>query len=145
MKYVVVALVIAWIAFGVVRGALTGLAEARQEELSAMPLPEMLEVVAGSEERRIGSEWVDNALVLDIEASRRTIVYSLKMTRKTKDEIDASWSRGWRSTIRRQLTRKACNSRLLGLALSRGARVAYDCTDQDGRPAFRFEVARSNC
>ena len=74
MKYGLVALVIAWIAFDVIRGALTGLAEARQEELSAMPLPEMLEVVAGSEERRIGSEWVDNALVLDIEASRRTIV-----------------------------------------------------------------------
>ncbi len=56
MRYVLVAGVIAWIAFDVGRGALTGLAAARQEELSSMPLPKMLEVVAGSEERRVVSE-----------------------------------------------------------------------------------------
>ena len=145
MRYVLIAAVIAWIAFDVGRGALTGLANARQEELSSMPLPKMLEVVAGSEERRVGSEWVDNAMLDRISADRRTIVYHLTMTRKTKHQIDANWSKGWRSSIRHQLTRKTCNSRLLGLSLSRGARVAYQCADKDGRPAFRFEVSRSKC
>ena len=145
MRYVLIGAVFLWIAYDVGSGALTGLAKARSEQLSAMPLAEMLDHIAHSEQRRIGSEWVDYVEVAAITAERRRITYGLTMTRKTKAQIDAKWSRGWRSSMRHELTEAACDSRLLTLALARGATVDYDAVDRNGEPVLRLEVGRADC
>ena len=51
MKYVLVGVVVLWIAYDVGGGVLMGLSKARHDQLAAMPMAELLETVAESQEQ----------------------------------------------------------------------------------------------
>ena len=145
MKYVLIGAVVLWIALDVGSGLLMGLSKARHDQLAAMPMAELLETVAETQKRKIGDELILHSVLTGAHASGNELVHSLKLTRKTKKQTEAKWSRGFRSTTKYKVAKIACGDSRLRLLLARGATVVYRISDKNDVPVLRIPVRESQC
>ncbi len=149
MKYVLVGLVLLWIAYDVGGGILWGLSEARHKQLAEMPMAELLQTVAEGRKRKQGEELFLHAVLVDAYPGRNDLrdelIQDVKLTRRTRDQLEAKWSRGWRSGAEHKLVGLTCRDTRLRLLLSRGAEVIYRISDHDGDFVTQIPVLNRQC
>lgn len=149
MKYVLVGLVLLWIAYDVGGGILWGLSKARHEQLAEMPMAELLQTVAEGRKRKQGEAVFLHAVLIDAYPGgndlRDELIQEVKLTRRTRAQVEAKWSRGWRSAASHKLVILTCRDRRLRLVLSRGAKVIYRISDRDGAYVTNIPIRGADC
>jgi len=145
MKYVLIGVVVLWIAYDVGSGILMGLTKARHEQLAAMPMRDLLETVAENQKRKVGDELILHSVLTDAYARSDKLVHNVKLTRRTKEEAQATWSRGWRSMTEYKLAKTTCRDSRLRLLLARGATVVYRISDKNGDFFLQIPIREPQC
>lgn len=149
MKYVLVGLVLLWIAIDVGGGFLTGLSGARHKQLAEMPMAELLQTVAEGRKRKLGEELIHHAVLIDTypgdNGLHHELIQEVKLTRRTRADVEAKWSRGWRSATKNKLVRLTCRDSRLRLLLDRSARIVYRISDRNDAFVTQIPVKQSHC
>ena len=117
--------VCAWIAFDIGRGAMSGIAEARQARLDSASLEDILRETAESYRERNGDEWTKHATIHSVSARGGAVIFDLELTSRARRSIEPRWAKNRVVGMRHDIRKKACRDKELTYVLSRGGRIHF--------------------
>ena len=119
----------AWIAFDIGRGAMSGIADARQKQREALPLGEIVQKAAKSYRERIGDAWTKHATIRSVSASGRALTFRIALSSHAKTSIAPRWAKSRIVGMRHDIRKQACRDEELKYVLTRGGQIRLQSVD----------------
>ena len=114
-----------WIALDIGRGAMSGIADARKEQLDSTPLSVIVKKTAESYRERHGDEWTKHATIRSVSASGGAITFKIALTPDAKSSIEPRSAKSQIVGMRHDIRKQACRDENLKYVLSRGGRIRF--------------------
>jgi len=118
-----------WIAFDVGRGAMSGIADARQKQRASKSLGDIVQEVAKSYRDRYGDNWTKHAKIRSVTARGSALTFKIALTPDAKASIAPRWAKNRIVGMRHDIRKRACRDEALGYLLSRGGQIMFQSTD----------------